>query len=672
MLPNDLLASVARIGLVVLLYSLWQGALIALVTWGALQIFKSVNAATRYAVWTLALLAIIIVPVVTTLSRVHVSSPQTNPHIAVSSTRDAFQPAKPLQKIVKPSVVSDPVAAPATPWYENLVAQLPKAYAFCVGLPTTMFAIGFGLWFFAAFVILMRLVVAFVQLERLKHDSLPLSVEFRDSMPRWMAAMKGERDVRICVSEKIEVPIAVGLFDSMVLLPSHLVHSLDAEEIDQISLHELCHLLRADDWTNALQRVAAALLFFNPAMWFISRQMDVEREVACDDYVLQLTGAVRPYALCLTKMAEMTAWPHRALPAPGVFVTRKNISIRIERLLRTGRAISSSIAPNVAAVVVVALVAVFLVLRTMTPSIAFTLPEPAIAPVPPIASVVSPKPKPAKLAVPKVTAVQPVAPHPMASIDVQKMVQEQVKVELHTNAAHLRDVKDVANLNARVDGMIKSPSTIAAITNSATARSMVASADGCTGCNFADANLSGRDFSNHSMEGSNFAGANLQGAHFDHAQLTGSNFSGADLRNASFAHANLEGCNMRHAQLAGANFEGAQLTGCSIDVRDLTPEQTRTILNACEGCDFAHANLHGMDLHGVHLTGADLAGADLSGANLQDAMFTGVNFANANLHGANVNGADFTGCNFSHVDLRGVDLSHASLTGSDMAHAIWQ
>ncbi len=61
------------------------------------------------------------------------------------------------------------------------------------------------------------------------------------------------------------------------------------------------------------------------------------------------------------------------MPAPGVFVTRKNISIRIERLLRTGRAIGSSIAPSVAGSRRrVALVAVFIVLRTMTPSIAFT------------------------------------------------------------------------------------------------------------------------------------------------------------------------------------------------------------------------------------------------------------------------------------------------------------
>lgn len=659
MFGSDLFSTIARVGFVVLVYGLWQGALIAFVTWGALQIFKSVNATTRYAVWSLALLAILIVPVATTLSRVHVetassvtSETHTTSHAAEKSEST---PSKQVDRTTGTSTTA--VATQQPSFLNNFASLVPKAYAYCVSLPPMIFAIMFGLWLAAALVILLRLVVAFAQLERLKSDSLPLSVEFRDSMPRFSNATKGERDIRICVSDAIEVPVAVGLFDSMVLLPSHLVHSLDAEEIDQISLHELCHLLRGDDWTNALQRIAAALLFFNPAMWFISRQMDVEREVACDDFVLQLTGAVRPYAMCLTKMAEMTAWPHRPLAAPGVFITRKNISIRIERLLRTGRAIGSSIAPSAAAAVSMALLAVFFLLRTMTPSIAFTQPESPKAPEQPMKPTIGAK------MIAKAPPVKPVQPRqPVTDVIVrgpavtapivQRKVQEQVRTELHNQ---MRSVPQIALVTPPAP-----PST-----------STVAMRDGCTGCNFGDANLSGRDFSHHNLEGSNFGHSNLRGARFDGATLTGSNFDDADLRDASFVNADMEGCNLRGAQLAGANFEGAHMTGCNIDVRSLSPEQTRIILNQCEGCNFSHANLRGMDLHGVHLTGINMEHADLRGANLAGAMFTGVNLQNSDMTGANVNGADFTGCNFAHVDLRGVDISHASLTGSDMAQAIW-
>lgn len=655
----DFFAPVARVGLAILLNGLWQGALIAFVTWAALSIFRGANAATRYAVWSLCLLAVLVVPVVTSLSRVSlepqasiVSTTAAPTHARATVTKPSLTPHKPVQT---QRVAEAATTASGTLWMPRF--GLP---ALSLRLPMIVAQVVVGVWILATLFILVRLIVAFVQLERLKHDSLPLSVEYRDSMPRWMSAVKGARDVRICVSEAIEVPIAVGLFDSMVLLPSHLIHSLDPAEIDQISLHELGHLLRADDWTNAVQRIASALLFFNPAVWFISRQMDVEREVACDDYVLQLTGSVRPYAFCLTKMAEMTAWPHRPMPAPGVFVTRKNISIRIERLLRTGRAIGSNIAPSIAGSFIASLVAVFLVLRLMTPSIAFTAPAPP-APVTAVAPHVAPVPPMKKVA--RVHHVAAPAVAPASSI---------VPASSLAPAPSVAYIPHVAAVHHTIAGAHRLAFIPEARTAPAVPVSVAVGNIGCTGCSFAGANLSGRDFSNRSMEGANFDGANLQGARFDRSQMTGANFRNADLRNASFRNADLEGCNMRGARLDGTNFEGAHLTGCNIDASKLSPDQARIVLTACEGCNFANIDLRGMDLHGIHLIGANMAHADLRNANLSGADLTGVNLAGAKLSGANLNDANLTGCNLNGTDLRGVDLSHTNLTGANMGSAIWK
>ncbi len=674
----ELLGPVARIGLAILLNGLWQGALIALLTWVALYVFRSANATTRYAVWSLALLAIFIVPVVTSLSRVSVETPPVTTHATSGASTTTAQAARVARTVsAAPETRVAPVAAPAA-------APHVAVPSFRLRVPGLVAPVLFALWGVATLVIIVRLIVAFVALERLKHDSLPLSVQYRDSMPRWMNALKGSRDVRICVSDAIEVPIAVGLFDSMVLLPSHLVHSLEPSEIDQISLHELGHLLRGDDWTNAIQRIASALLFFNPAVWFISRQMDVEREVACDDYVLQLTGQVRPYAFCLTKMAEMTAWPHRPMPAPGVFATRKNISIRIERLLRTGRAIGSSIAPSVAGSFVAVLVAVFIVLRLMTPSIAFTAPaapDPAASPSPvrPMAKVAAPRKIAVKVEAPRTASttapVTTVARVQALPAPVQATPAPAAPV--HRTTHKMPQIATLPHMIARVQSSIPSSGTLAAsvqnaLSNAGVAGSHAKNSAGCTGCNFSDANLAGRDFSNRSMEGANFKSANLEGARFDHAQLTGANFDGADLRNASFRGAELQGCNMRATRLEGANFDGAHLTGCNIDVSKLAPTQARTVLNSCEGCNFAHVNLYGMDLHGIHVTGVNFAGADLRNTNLSAADLTGANLAGAKLAGANLYNADLTGCNLHGADLRGVDLSHTSLTGANMGDAIWK
>lgn len=628
----EVMLPVARAGLAILVNGLWQGPLIAAAAWLALYVFRRANAATRYAVWSLALLAVLIVPVFTSLSRITVERSAVALHVVTA------QATHPRSEVPTHTAQTQPRTSKVT--QARVISQWSD-FAFPtlrVGVPDLVAIVVVTLWTLASLAIVVRLIAALIALERLKRNSLPLALEYRDAMECWGRATKGSRDVRICVSEAIEVPIAVGLFDSMILLPTHLVQLLEASEIDQITLHELGHLLRNDDWTNAIERITSALLFFNPAVWFIARQMDVEREVACDDYVLQSTGAVRPYAFCLTKMAEMTAWPHRPMPAPGVFVTRKNISIRIERLLRTGRAIGSSIAPNVAVSATVALIATFLVLRTMTPSFAYSDQR---APAP-IVSLPAHLPAPVRREPPKRMTI--VKTSPVAS--VRRVPSTPATSIGKTIAASMQGIKFY-------DGPHENQ-------------------PGCSGCNFSGANLAGRDFSGHAMEGSNFTRANLTGAKFDHASVVGANFTDANLRNASFRKANLEGCNLRGAILDGADFTGAYVTGCHGDAHRLSREQIRQFLNNCEGCNFSGADLSAMDLRGMHLTGTNLANADLRNANLSGVQFVGVNFAGAHFAGAKLDGASFTGCNFSGVDLRGVDLSHVSLTGSTLSGAIWQ
>ena len=385
---------IARVALVVLVNSLWQGAAIAGLTWLALRVFPRVNASTRYAAWTVALVAVLVVPIATSLSRVsYYTLPATTTNPTQTMTANVQQPVaqtaaagRTVRSEHKQRTASE---APSSQGSSLSGLTLPRIPDLHVNVSFLILTIFFTAWGVAALALVVRLTVALVRLERLKQDAMPLGMEYRDQLVQWQRLDAHDRDVRICVTDGIEVPVAVGLFDAMVLLPQQLLAEFDAQEIDQISLHELAHLLRHDDWSNGLQRIISALFFFNPAVWFIARQMDIEREVACDDYVLELTGAVRTYAFCLTKMAEMTSWPHQPLAAPGVFTTRKNISIRIERLLRTGRAIGSSISPATATLVAVGLVAGYLLAFSLTPVVAFAMPCPPAAPaavaVPPIA-----------------------------------------------------------------------------------------------------------------------------------------------------------------------------------------------------------------------------------------------------------------------------------------------
>ncbi|MBV8196991.1 MAG: M56 family metallopeptidase, partial [Candidatus Eremiobacteraeota bacterium] len=307
------------------LNALWEDALLVVCIALLLRFWPRINAATRYTVWSATLVAAFVLPLATTLAFFAAPQPASVQSSAVTVPHRLVGRA-PVVNV--PNVTRTSAEAPATaPPRERLRFTLPVPVAIAV----------FVAWLLLAFYALARLTIGLTRLEQLKKDALPLPVEYRESMPQWTRANKGARDVRLCISDDTDVPVAVGLFDSMILVPHSLLDGLSQAEVDQICLHELAHLRRGDDWSNGLQRVLIALLGWNPAALFIGQQLDLEREVACDDWVLSLGGMVRPYALCLTKMAERAAWPRHPIPAPGVFATRKHISLRIERLLGAGR-----------------------------------------------------------------------------------------------------------------------------------------------------------------------------------------------------------------------------------------------------------------------------------------------------------------------------------------------
>jgi uncharacterized protein YjbI with pentapeptide repeats/beta-lactamase regulating signal transducer with metallopeptidase domain len=664
---------IARAVIVVLVNGLWQGVAIAALTWLALRLFPRVNASTRYAAWTLALVAVVVVPIATSLTHISyytTASPTTQSNSTQKLAGAVSQPVSqqnaqaPAKSGALQSELKHETASGATHPLSSALS-IPRVPDLHINAPFLILTIFFTAWGIAALLLVVRLAVALARLEKLKHDAMPLGIEYRDQLQQWQR-LDPDRDVRICVTGGIDVPVAVGLFDAMVLLPKHLLEQFDAQEIDQISLHELAHLLRHDDWTNGLQRVITSLLFFNPAVWFIARQMDVEREVACDDYVLELTGAVRTYAFCLTKMAEITSWPHQPLAAPGVFTTRKNISIRIERLLRTGRAISSSISPATAGAVAIGLLGGYFVASTLTPEIAFAMPCP---PAPPAAPVAAAPHAPVRAEAPlKVTSPKMDVSMPQVSLTIPNVVVKSEAVKASSPAqAHAAKAATVAyeeskaaeitaeKVAAAWAAIPKMPATVHFTFNKGTTvpTKFAGKANGmnCSGCDFAGQNLSGKNFSGSNFTGTDFSKSNLQGANFNGANLSGSDFEDADLRNASFVGANLTGANLDNAKLDGANLDDANLSGADLNPRTLSPAQIRAYLPHCRGCDLSGANLSGMDLSGMKLTGVDLSKANLRGANLSKAIFSGVDFSGADLRGARTDGTQFIGCDFSGAQL---------------------
>jgi uncharacterized protein YjbI with pentapeptide repeats/beta-lactamase regulating signal transducer with metallopeptidase domain len=641
------------------LNALWQDALLVLCVWLLLRLWPGVNAATRYSVWSATLVAAFVVPIATTAA---FFSPQPAPAARVATTlnhteryaasepSDRAQQAPRVRSARAQGRVSD--ATPAAP------ARLPERAH--VTIPLAVALAVFALWLVLAIYALVRLAAGLIGLERLKRDALPLPVEYRDAMPQWLRANKGARDVRLCVSDETDVPVAVGLFDAMILIPRSLLERLSEPEVDQICLHELAHLRRADDWTNGVQRMIGALLGWNPAAQFIGQQLDLEREVACDDWVLSFVGKVRPYALCLTKMAETATWPRQPMPAPGVFATRKHISLRIERLLGAGRNIATnlSFAPAAAAVAIVGVIG--LLIAFVAPSVAASaLPMPAAAPMAAQVQTTAQTPAPAVREVREITRIVRVA----ATAPPRRVAVSEAPAAPGVPSAPKLNVALPASIGKELAQSIQQ-SVGAGVSTALKAAG--AAKDSNVGGDFSGVNWAGRDLHGANYDGTDFSKANLVRVNFAGGSFNGVDFSRANLEGASFRNARLAGCDFSHANLTGVDFTGVKMSGCQFPGARLGSSQLRDVLDACTGCDFGRADLSGLDLRGVHVNGDDFSGADLRNVNFAGAMLVGTDFSNAKLDGANLAGATINGCDLSGVDLSRVDLSKTKLIGVDL------
>ncbi len=283
-----------------------QGVILISLLWLVLRLVR-LSAAARYAIWTVAAAVAAVLPAV-------------NLTWSPNSSRIAALPA--------------PAGAPAIP-----AIALPAAGSWAVWI--------LAVWMAVSSLLLARVAWSYWSMLRLKARSQPAP----EAVSRRVRFLPGcGRHVEVRCGE-VAVPVAAGLWKSAVILPSGLASRLSDPELDQVLLHELAHLRRFDDWTNLLQRVLEAALFFHPAVLWIGRRLAVDREIACDDSVVNRTGQPAPYAACLLKLATGAVAARRPQLAHAAISGKREFRLRIEALVAAGR-IGRTSWPAVAAVVV--------------------------------------------------------------------------------------------------------------------------------------------------------------------------------------------------------------------------------------------------------------------------------------------------------------------------------
>lgn len=145
--------------------------------------------------------------------------------------------------------------------------------------------------------------------------------------------MKIHRPVRLIASAKALGPCVLGTLSPVILIPTSLVMGMTPEQWRAVLTHELAHIRRWDDLVNFCQQVLESLLFFNPAVWWIGRQIRVEREACCDVWGARLSASPMTYAQILVEIAEKLT-ERRRIPAIA-FADERSGSLmdRVRRLV---------------------------------------------------------------------------------------------------------------------------------------------------------------------------------------------------------------------------------------------------------------------------------------------------------------------------------------------------
>ena len=155
---------------------------------------------------------------------------------------------------------------------------------------------------------LARLAVALQGGRRLRLAATPISEGPITELVRRQAQQIGLKTAPLVAwCGRISVPVVVGIVRPMILLPSALATGFDPSQLEALLTHELAHIRRFDPLVNLLQRLIEVLLFFHPAVWYVSRRVSAERENACDDLVLSAGWPACAYAQALVQMAEFCA-----------------------------------------------------------------------------------------------------------------------------------------------------------------------------------------------------------------------------------------------------------------------------------------------------------------------------------------------------------------------------
>src|SRR6185312_7680234 len=208
------------------------------------------------------------------------------------------------------------------------------------------------LWIIGVLLFNLRAARSWLAARRLRTKGVCLAPECWQERAHELAQRLGLGKAAVLLESSLAAgPVAVGFIRPVILMPIGMLTGMPTSQVESIMLHELAHIQRRDYLANLLQTVIEGLLFYHPAVWWISHVVRAERENCCDDLVVSASGNAHDYAAALSALAE-NRLAAAALPATGGSLVK-----RIRRLLYPEQTAPSFLMPLLSAVAVTLLTA---------------------------------------------------------------------------------------------------------------------------------------------------------------------------------------------------------------------------------------------------------------------------------------------------------------------------
>jgi HEAT repeat protein/beta-lactamase regulating signal transducer with metallopeptidase domain len=270
-------------------------------------VLRRTAASTRHFVWSSAIAGSIVATAISSFG----------PHVTI----DVPVPLTPTPAPVSRPDLAPPDAALSLPSISGVApsadadASTSARAAWPDATPAAVF-----LWSAGTLGVLAYLIAGALGSWWIRRGGRPLHAPWVDEAHELAEAFEINRPVAVIESAAVTMPMVCGIWRHAIVMPPAAEHWSD-DRRRVVVLHELAHIKRRDCLTQVLAQIVCAAYWFNPIVWFAARQLRVERERACDDFVLAAGEKGPDYAAHLLEIAQTMRY-RRAPALAGLAMAR--------------------------------------------------------------------------------------------------------------------------------------------------------------------------------------------------------------------------------------------------------------------------------------------------------------------------------------------------------------